>query len=102
MRKIIYQEINNSSGNVYGSVIPKSISDSATSAVIPWSNLKAYYPMTDIVNLTTTDFSGNGLSARLHNITTVQPQTAPMPYKTVADGCWCTESTWLHGDVWDI
>ncbi|NJX16883.1 hypothetical protein HC176_15490, partial [Tamlana crocina] len=42
------------------------------------------------------------LSARLHNITTVQPQTAPMPYKTVADGCWCTESTWLHGDVWDI
>ncbi|XCF06244.1 LamG-like jellyroll fold domain-containing protein [Tamlana crocina] len=102
LRKTVYQEINNNSGTVQGSTIPKPVSDSATSAVIPWSNLKAYYPMTDIVNLTTTDFSGNGLSARLHNITTVQPQTAPMPYKTVADGCWCTESTWLHGDVWDI
>ena len=43
-----------------------------------------------------------GNNARLYNITTIQPQNAPMPYETVADGAWTTEATWLHGDVWDI
>ena len=58
--------------------------------------------MTNILTGKTIDASGKGRDADLKNIFTVQPQTAPMPYETVADGPWTTEGTWLHGDVWDI
>ncbi|MCF7559756.1 hypothetical protein L3X39_03835 [Sabulilitoribacter multivorans] len=102
MQKMVYQEIENNSGNVKGTIVEKNIEDTATSSTISWSNLKAYYPMTDILTSTTSDFSGNGNAAFLYNITTVQEQTAPMPYLTGANGCWCAEGTWLHGDVWDI
>jgi hypothetical protein len=103
LQRMVYQEIENISNNVYGSVIPKDVVDISNQNPIPWSNLKGYYPMTDIISGKTLDFSLNSNHAILHNITTVQPQTAPMPYETVLDGgTWTTESTWLHGDVWDI
>ena len=102
LQHIVYQEIEGGSGSVRGSVIPKDVEDVLTDAKIPWLDLVAYYPMTDIVNSTTSDFSSKDHTARLHYITTVQPQTAPMPYVTSSDGDWTSESTWLHGDVWDI
>ncbi len=39
----------------------------------------------------------------MYNIETVQPQTAPMPYTTKADGDWEQASTpGSNGDVWDL
>uniref|UniRef100_UPI00342DD5CA LamG-like jellyroll fold domain-containing protein n=1 Tax=uncultured Algibacter sp. TaxID=298659 RepID=UPI00342DD5CA len=102
LQHMVYQEIENNSGNVRGAIIPKDIIDNSTEATIPWANLAAYYPMTDIINRTTSDFSSNNNKAQLYNITTVQVQTAPMPYETSSDGAWTSAGTWLHGDVWDI
>ena len=47
-------------------------------------------------------YSSNNRYTTLNNITTLQEQTAPLPYETIADGLWTTEGTWKHGDVWDI
>jgi hypothetical protein len=102
IQQMVYQEIENHNGNIRGSLISKDIEDLNENIKVSWSNLEGYYPMTDIVNSTTKDYSQNNNTAYLHNITTVQEQTAPMPYQTVSDGSWTTESTWLHGDVWDI
>ena len=102
IQQMVYQEIENNSGQVQGTVIPKDIIDFTTNSKVPWSSLMAYYPMTEIRNSTTTDVSGNNKTLLLRNITTVQDQTAPMPYQTISHGSWTTENTWLHGDVWDI
>ena len=102
LQQTIYQEIQEVSGNVTGTVVPKTVKDFSTNATISWSNLKAYYPMTDIRNSTTSDYSDNSNVMKLHHITTVQEQTAPMPYETSNDGAWTTQNTWLHGNVWDI
>ena len=102
IQRMVYQEIVNNSGNVRGAIIGKDIVDINTSATISWDNLIAYYPMTDIKNSTTTDYSSNSNTLRLNNITTVEEQTAPMPYLTKADGSWTQENTWLYGSVWDI
>ncbi|WP_092848967.1 LamG-like jellyroll fold domain-containing protein [Algibacter pectinivorans] len=102
IQQMVYQEIENNSGYLRGSVIPKDIQDLATAQKVSWSNLKAYFPMVDIVNDITTDYSSFGNDVTLHNITTIQDQTAPMPYITLNDGDWLNQNTWLHGDVWDI
>ena len=62
--------------------------------------------------LTTTITSGNtpnlalsGLAGRLHNMETLQENTAPLPYTTFQDGVWTDEGStgpWTHWDVWDI
>ncbi|WP_372757042.1 LamG-like jellyroll fold domain-containing protein [Mariniflexile sp.] len=102
LHKMINQEIVNISGIVSGAVISKSISDDTTSLTIPWTNLQAYYPMTSILNSTTTDYSSNGYTAQLNYIKTIQKQTAPMPFVTKSDGDWHDTATWLHGNAWDI
>ncbi|WP_111682409.1 LamG-like jellyroll fold domain-containing protein [Winogradskyella tangerina] len=102
IQQMVYQEIQNNGGLVQGSVIPKDIMDTVTKANVSWSDLIAYFPMTDIQKNETNGISDSQLVLKLHNITTVQEQTAPMPYITTSDGSWTSESTWLHGDVWDI
>lgn len=99
---IVYQEIESNSGFVRGTVINKEVKDKDTNHKIAWSNLLAYYPMTNILNGRTEDFSSNTNNLIIKNITTVQEQTAPMPYKTVSNGNWNDSATWLHGNVWDI
>ncbi|WP_299556706.1 LamG domain-containing protein, partial [Seonamhaeicola sp.] len=102
IQTMIYQEIENNSGNVRGSVIPKDIIDFDTKATISWSSLLAYYPMTDIASNQVSDYSQNNNTLTMHNITTVQEQTAPMPYKTTGNGTWSLEGAWQYGSVWDI
>jgi hypothetical protein len=102
IQRMVYQEIENNSGNVKGKIIQKNIVDIATSSTIPWTKLFAYYPMTEIKSSSILDYSSSGRTIRLHNIKTIEEQTAPMPYVTVANSSWTTQSTWLHGDVWDI
>ncbi len=102
IQKTVYQEIEDNSGVLRGSIVAKNIEDTATSNTIPWANLIAYYPMTNIVMGRTSDYSGYDKELYINNITTIEEQTAPMPYESVNDGSWTTQSTWLHGDVWDI
>ncbi len=102
LQQMVYQEIEQDGLNIKGSTLDKGIIDVATTATVPWANLKAYYPMRTILAGKTVDASGNNRDATLKNIFSLQPQTAPMPYETTTDGPWTTEGTWLHGDVWDI
>ncbi|TJY34678.1 LamG-like jellyroll fold domain-containing protein [Pontimicrobium aquaticum] len=103
LQQIVYQEIQDNSGNLIGKIVPKEIVDFNTGATVLWSSLSAYYPMTDIISYgRTSDFSSNDYMATMHNITSIQPQTAPMPYQTATDGLWTSQASWLHGNVWDI
>ncbi|WP_418603151.1 LamG-like jellyroll fold domain-containing protein [Hwangdonia sp.] len=102
IQQMVYQEIVNNAGYVTGSMVPKHIGDISGCTTIPWNNLLAYYPMTNIQMGTTSDYSSYNNLLYINYITTVQEQTAPMPYTTSNDGDWSTEGTWLHGNVWDI
>ena len=102
IQRMIYQEIENNAGNVRGCLTDKDIVDISTNTKIPWTNLICYYTMNNVQNNTITDQSLAGNDGAMFNITNILPQSAPMPYETVTDGDWNQESTWLHGDVWDI
>ncbi len=104
INKMVYQEIENNSGtnNVKGVIAAKDIEDTVTSANVPWANLIAYYPMTNIVMGRTSDYSSYDKELYINYITTIQDQTAPMPFITSSNGAWTAQSTWLHGDVWDV
>ena len=69
---------------------------------IPWANLKGYYPMSTYTFTNCKDASGNGNTAALKNLTTVDYQTAPLPYVSDADGAWDTAVTWLNNTVQDL
>nr|WP_321232605.1 LamG-like jellyroll fold domain-containing protein [uncultured Psychroserpens sp.] len=102
VQQAVFQEIENNGGLLKGTVIDKDITDFTTTSTVSWANLLAYYPMTDIKNNVALDFSSNTNALRLNYITTLQAQTAPMPFETAADTDWSLQGTWLHGDVWDI
>lgn len=102
VQQMVYQEIEENSGVVRGSIIPKDIEDRTLGTKVSWSNLQGYYPMTNISGAVTPDYSSAGHDVTLHNITMAEEQTAPMPYETTTSGDWADSSTWLHGDIWDI
>ncbi|MEC3906482.1 LamG-like jellyroll fold domain-containing protein [Tamlana sp. 2201CG12-4] len=102
IQQMVYQEIEDNSGNTIGAIVPKDIKDITTSANVSWANLIAYYPMTNIVTGKTSDYSSYDNELNINYITTIQDQTAPMPYVASNGGNWTSASTWQHGDVWDI
>ena len=103
MRKMIFQEITQNGGNIRGTIIPKDINDVTSGSTVAWSNLLAYYPMSSVKGNVVFDESNNAVQAKLNNVgNVIKAQTAPIPYETTVAGTWDTESTWLHGDVWDI
>ena len=63
-------------------------------AAVPWSNLKGYYPMSTYTYTNLKDASGNGNTAALRNLNSVDYQTAPLPYVSVANTNWDTPTTW--------
>ncbi len=102
IQQMMCQEIEDNEGIVRGNIIPKNIQDSQTLERVDWGNLKAYYPMSNILKSELLDESANSHDLKMHNINTVKPQTAPLPYVTSADGDWSSPESWLHGDVWDV
>ncbi|SFN41475.1 Ig-like domain-containing protein [Salegentibacter flavus] len=50
----------------------------------------------------TPDLGINQIPGRLHNMTTHQQNTAPLPYLSKQDGDWTEINTWLRPEVWDI
>tara|TARA_R110001583_G_scaffold35585_3_gene118231 strand:+ start:30730 stop:37086 length:6357 start_codon:yes stop_codon:yes gene_type:complete len=69
---------------------------------VPWANLIGYYPMSTYTFTNCKDASGNGNTAALKNLNTVDNQTAPLPYQSSADGAWDTPVTWLNNTVQSI
>ena len=88
-------QINTITGKVKGKTIPMDISGVG----LTWTNLKGYYPMNDN---TTNDKSSKGKHGSTKNMLSFEPQTAPLPYKSNANGSWDAQATWLNGDVQNL
>ncbi|WP_051929313.1 LamG-like jellyroll fold domain-containing protein [Flavobacterium sp. 83] len=100
IRQMMNQEIiNDGSSNVKGVIVPKNISG------LSWTNLSGYYQMNradDILNGYLIDKSGNSKNGKLKGIYVQEPDTAPIPYTSGANGSWETDATWTNYPVWDV
>ncbi len=98
IKQQVNQQIENNSGSVRGTVIPKDIEG------LQWSDLILYYKMDILDSGQTSDTSNSGVNGHLHGMRTYQDYTAPLPYETKSGGSgnWEDANNWLHGDVWDI
>ena len=101
LRYVMNQEILSNGLATNGSIIPNTITLNDISP-IPWSNLSAYYPMSTYTYTNAKDVSNNHYTAALRNLTTVDRQTAPLPYESANDGAWETQTTWLNYTVQDL
>ncbi|WP_452228437.1 LamG-like jellyroll fold domain-containing protein [Lacinutrix sp. MEBiC02404] len=93
LQKIVYQEIENNTSTIRGSVIPKDITnfmDESTIHPLPWNSLLRYYRLDqfkgDITDNLTTPAIDTGTGAKLYNIKIIDYQTAPMPFITQRSG----------------
>ena len=98
LRFIMNQEIDNHSGFVIGKELPTSITKN-TIHTVPWETLSGYYPMSQFAYKNTIDASGNGNDGELKNTTSVDLETAPLPYTSNANGDWNNNASWTNGLV---
>ncbi|MCK0115368.1 HYR domain-containing protein [Gelidibacter sp. F63206] len=98
IRLMMNQEVENDGGVVIGSTTGPLVSTG-----LNWSNLTAYYQMNRIPNVVGGNLVANvGVDGVLRNMTTQQPESAPVPYDTAANGLWTAASTWEDGGVLQI
>lgn len=96
IRFLMNQEMDkHSDGNIKGSIIPQSIALNEVVS-LSWNNLLVYYPMSTFSFTNLKDKSDNNVLGLLKNLTTVDRQTAPLPYESASNGNWNTASTWLN------
>lgn len=100
-RYVINQEIQKNGTLTNGSTIPGTITLNDISS-IQWNKLSAYYPMSTYTYTNAKDISDNNFTAALRNLTTVDRQTAPLPYESAADGLWQTATSWMNNTVQDL
>jgi hypothetical protein len=100
-RYVMNQEILSNTTLTNGVIIPNTITLNDIST-IPWTNLSAYYPMSTYTYTNAKDISNNRYTAALRNLTTVDLQTAPLPYESAANGNWETVGTWTNSSVQDL
>ncbi len=96
IRKMMNQEIENVSGSIFGSTVPIDIEG------LLWNDLDGYYRMNQNTDISDGDLLANGNAAvngLLRYMTSLQPETAPLPYQTANDGLWTDPNSWLHGSV---
>jgi len=101
LRYIMNQEIEENAAFVDGMVVPTTITKNDIST-IPWTDLAGYYPMSIYTYTNTNDHSDRDNQGALRNLNTVDFQTAPLPYESVANTNWDLNSTWLNGAVQTI
>jgi hypothetical protein len=101
LRFIMNQELVENSGQVNGTILPATITKNDIDD-IPWSALAAYYPMSIYTYTNINDASLNGIHGTLKHMTTVDLQTAPLPYLSTQNGDWNTKTTWTNGTMQSI
>jgi hypothetical protein len=84
IQRMVYQEIQNSSSQVRGTIVPKDIES------LPFANLIRYYRMDtykdDIIDDLTTSTVDIGSGMKIYNHKVIAVQEAPMPFATVRTG----------------
>ncbi len=100
LRFIMNQEIEQSGTNVFGKILPTTLTKYDISG-LDWNDLSAYYSMNNFIGTHLNDASGNGNRGSLRNAANydVEAQTAPLPYISLADGDWTAEGTWENATV---
>ena len=88
LQKMVYQEIQNTSSQVRGTIIPKNI------PTLPFSSLMRYYRMDaykdDIIDDLTTPTIDTGTGMEIYNHKNIFVQQAPMPFITERIGNFAT------------
>ena len=112
LHKIIHQEIEDNSGIVRGSYLPKDITHydtvTKTSTPLSWSYLTRYYRLDTYKDNIIDDLSTPSVDitngARIYNNKLIDIQTTPLPYITniSCSGNWNDANNWVNGNVWDI
>lgn len=100
-RYVMNQEILSNTTLTNGVIVPNTITLNDISS-IPWANLNAYYPMSTYTYTNAKDISNNHYTAALRNLTTVDLQTAPLPYVSATNGNWETIGTWTNSSVQNL
>ncbi|HWR94278.1 MAG TPA: LamG-like jellyroll fold domain-containing protein, partial [Flavobacterium sp.] len=84
LQRMVYQEIQDNSGEVRGAVIPRNI------GALPFSNLLRYYRMDvykdDIIDDLTTTTIDTGTGMKIFNHKVIDYQEAPLPFTTSKTG----------------
>ncbi|AWG21595.1 hypothetical protein FFWV33_08645 [Flavobacterium faecale] len=91
LQRMVYQEINNSGGQIRGEIVPKNVATAPSS--LPFTNLLRYYRMDnykdDIIDdLTTPAIDVTG--TKIYNHKNIYIQEAPMPFLTERSGDFAT------------
>lgn len=94
LRQMMNQEIIRNGTAVMGKVVPQTITGG-----LLWSNLVGYY---DMNSNDAKDKSGNAKHGTPKNSTTLELQTAPLPYESAANGTWETATTWKNNATQDL
>lgn len=96
LRFLMNQEMDkHTDGSTKGVIIPQNITLNEVVS-LPWSNLMLYYPMSTYTYTNVKDKSDNNITGALKNLTTVDRQTAPLPYESETNGNWTTPTTWTN------
>lgn len=89
LHKMVYQEIEDNSGMVGGSVIPRNVTDyvnPTTITPLDWTSLKRCFRMDvykdDIIDNLSTASIDVGTGAKIYNMKIIDVQTAPLPFIT--------------------
>lgn len=103
IRFIMNQEILQNGTGTTGTIIPSTITKNDISA-LTWNSLFAYYSMNSYIGTHLDDDSVNinRGSLIIPNKISINQQTAPMPYVSLANGLWSTNATWTNGTLEDI
>ncbi|MCL8007222.1 LamG domain-containing protein, partial [Gelidibacter japonicus] len=101
IREMMNQEIEAHGTNVRGVVIPMDI------AGLQWSNLRGYYQMntgsqTNVASGVIQNITSIPVPGTLNGMTSDQEETAPIPYRSIADSNWDSPTTWSAESVQQI
>src|SRR5690606_14781399 len=99
LKRTIYQELDETNGFNRGKIIAAEISSTLGTHLVKYFKMDGFNG--DILDDKTTP-ELDVVGAKMYNFKTINPQTAPLPYATKANGDWTNPTSWLHGDQWDI
>ncbi|WP_460219631.1 LamG-like jellyroll fold domain-containing protein [Psychroserpens sp. MEBiC05023] len=107
LRYIMNQEIENKSNKVNGSYFEKQNVTPTKNDIgtVDWNDLELYMPFSHLRgNCLFNKSSQTNLNGRLYNLpnSSIDDQTAPLPYKSTQNGTWNSSSTWANGSVQTI
>lgn len=99
LKRTVYQELDETNGFNRGKIIATEISSTLGTHLVKYFKMDGFNG--DILDDKTTP-ELDVVGAKMYNFKTINPQTAPLPYATKANGDWTNPTSWLHGDQWDI